>query len=153
MGYWLPCKWTYAQSRNIAFRGAYTNWEWRRQHTSTTCIIWHWTCTSRQWRRHRVGRQGKAVPWNNAGRQSDPKVRHTLVHVGPTMGGALTLLMRYYILCHDPSHGGSYVAEVCLIDRSMFLSRLCGPEGYTYTHMSIRFHGSLYPMTDFTLRA
>ena len=23
------------------------------------------------------------------GRQSDPNVRHTLVHVGPTMGGAL----------------------------------------------------------------
>ena len=44
------------------------------------------------------------------------------------------------------------VVLVRLIDRSMFLSRLCGPEGYTYTHMSVRFHGSLYPMTDFTLR-
>ena len=41
---------------------------------------------------------------------------------------------------------------VRLIDRFMFLSHLCGPEGYTYTHMSVRFHGSLYPMTDFTLR-
>ena len=29
----------------------------------------------------------------------------------------------------------------------------CGPEGYTYTHMSVHFHGSLYPMVDFTLRA
>ena len=31
------------------------------------------------------------VPWGNVGRQSDPNVRCTLVHVGPTMGGALTL--------------------------------------------------------------
>ena len=44
------------------------------------------------------------------------------------------------------------VVLVRLISCSMFLSRLCGPEGYTYTHMSVRFHGSLYPMTDFTLR-
>ena len=44
------------------------------------------------------------------------------------------------------------VVLVRLIDRSMFLPRLCGPEGYTYTHLSVRFHGSLYPMTDFTLR-
>ena len=44
------------------------------------------------------------------------------------------------------------VVLVRIVDPSMFLSRLCGPGGYTYTHMSVRFHGSLYPMTDFTLR-
>ena len=105
--------------------------------------------------------------------------------------------------CHDPSHGGSYMAEgafciriglpprvvsgdclvascirlvvdwlvvpfivaahirclvigvvlVRIVDPPMFLSRLCGPGGYPYLHMSVRFHGSLYPMTDFTLRA
>ena len=31
---------------------------------------------------------------------------------------------------------------------SVFLSCLCGPGGYPYVHMSVRFHGSLYPMTD-----
>ena len=45
------------------------------------------------------------------------------------------------------------VVLVHIIDHSMFLSRLCGPGGYTYTHMSVHFHGSLYPMMDFTLRA
>ena len=104
--------------------------------------------------------------------------------------------------CHDPSHGGFYMAEgalyiriglpprvvsgdclavsrirlvmdwplvpfivaahirclvigvvlVRIVDPSMFPSCLCGPGGYTYTHMSVHFHGSLYPMTDFTLR-
>ena len=104
--------------------------------------------------------------------------------------------------CHDPSHGGSYMAEgafciriglpprfvlgdclaascnrlvvdwlvvffivaahirclvigvvlVRIVDPPMFPSRLCGPEGYPYVHMSVRFRGSLYPMTDFTLR-
>ena len=100
--------------------------------------------------------------------------------------------------CHDPSHGGFYMAEGaryiriglpphvvsgdCLVSsrcgltarslhcrcaypmsrdwgctstccRSFYvLSRLCGPGGYTYTHMSVHFHGSLYPMMDFTLR-
>ena len=44
------------------------------------------------------------------------------------------------------------VVLVRVIDHSTFLSRLCGPGGYTYTHMSVHFHGSLYPMTDFTLR-
>ena len=29
-------------------------------------------------------------PLKHAGRQSDPNVRHTLVHVGPTMGGIVT---------------------------------------------------------------
>ena len=42
------------------------------------------------------------------------------------------------------------VVLVCVVDHSMFLSHLCGPGGYT--HMSAHFHGSLYPMTDFTLR-
>ena len=41
--------------------------------------------------KHRIGKRSKAVPGNNDGEQSDPNVRHTLVHVGPTMGGALTL--------------------------------------------------------------
>ena len=31
-----------------------------------------------------------------------------------------------------------------------FLTCLCGPEGYTFDHMYIRFHGSLYPMMDCT---
>ena len=30
------------------------------------------------------------VPWNNVGEQSDPNTKRTLVHVGPTMGGAMT---------------------------------------------------------------
>ena len=30
------------------------------------------------------------VPWNNVGEQSNPNTKCTLVHVGPTMGGALT---------------------------------------------------------------
>ena len=38
------------------------------------------------------------------------------------------------------------------IDHPMSLFCLCGPEGYTYTHMHVHFHGSLYPMMDFTLR-
>ena len=41
--------------------------------------------------KHRVGKQSEAVPWDNNGEQSNPNVRCTLVHVGPTMGGALTL--------------------------------------------------------------
>ena len=44
------------------------------------------------------------------------------------------------------------VVLVCVINLSAFLSCLCGPGGYTYTHMSVHFHGSLYPMMDFTLR-
>ena len=44
------------------------------------------------------------------------------------------------------------VVLVRITDHSMFLSCLCGPGGSTYTHMSVRFHGSLYFMTDFTLR-
>ena len=44
------------------------------------------------------------------------------------------------------------VVLVRVIDHSTFLSRLCGPGGYTYTHMHVHFHGSLYPMMDFTLR-
>ena len=40
--------------------------------------------------KHRVGKRSKAIPWDNDGEQSDPNVRCTLVHVGPTMGGALT---------------------------------------------------------------
>ena len=43
------------------------------------------------------------------------------------------------------------VVLVRVIDHPMFLSRLCGPGGYTYTHMHVHFHGSLYPMMDFTL--
>ena len=92
--------------------------------------------------------------------------------------------------CHDPSHGGSYMAEgaftlgsdclptlsqgtaslrldygltafivtarirclvigVVLVCRS--LTCLCGPEGYTFDHMYVHFHGSVYPMMDCTL--
>ena len=35
--------------------------------------------------------EGKKVPCNNVGRQSDPNLRRTLIHVGPTMGGVVTL--------------------------------------------------------------
>ena len=41
---------------------------------------------------HGAGRRSKIVPSNNSGEQSDPNVRCTLVHVGPTMRGALTLM-------------------------------------------------------------
>ena len=94
-------------------------------------------------------------------------------------------------MCHDPSHGGSYVAEgafciriglsprivsgdclvsivdwllttfivtvriQCLVIGVVLVCRLliclCGPEGYTFDHMYVRFHGSLYPMMDCTL--
>ena len=103
-----------------------------------------------------------------------------------------------YMKCHDPSHGGFYMAEgmlyiriglpprvasgdclvssrvdwllailivaayirclvigvvlVCIVRHSMFLSCLCSPGGYTYTHMHVHFRGSLYPMMDFALR-
>ena len=43
------------------------------------------------------------------------------------------------------------VVLVRVVNHSKSLSRLCGPGGYTCTHMSIHFHGSLYPMMDFTL--
>ena len=43
------------------------------------------------------------------------------------------------------------VVLVRVIDCPMFLFRLCGPGGYTYVHMHVHFHGSLYPMMDFTL--
>ena len=45
--------------------------------------------------KHRVGKRSEAVPWDNNGEQSDPNVRRTLVHVGPTMGGALTLVEQF----------------------------------------------------------
>ena len=44
------------------------------------------------------------------------------------------------------------VVLVRVVDHSMFSFRLCGPGGYTYTHMSVHFHGSLYPMMDTALR-
>ena len=44
------------------------------------------------------------------------------------------------------------VVLVCVIDHPMFLFRLCGPEGYTFDHMYVHFHGSVYPMMDCTLR-
>ena len=44
------------------------------------------------------------------------------------------------------------VVLVRVIDHLMLLFRLCGPGGYTYTHMHVHFHGSLYPMMDFTVR-
>ena len=37
-------------------------------------------------------RRNETVPWNNAGRQSDPNTERTLGHVGPSMGGVMTLL-------------------------------------------------------------
>ena len=43
------------------------------------------------------------------------------------------------------------VVLVRVIDHPMFLFHLCGPGGYTYAHMYVHFHGSLYPMMDFTL--
>ena len=45
--------------------------------------------------------EGKKVPCNNVGRQSDPNVRRTLVHVGPTMGGVVTvkILPLHHPLC------------------------------------------------------
>ena len=33
-----------------------------------------------------------------------------------------------------------------------FFTCLCGPVGYAFDHMYVRFHGSLYPMMDCTLR-
>ena len=44
------------------------------------------------------------------------------------------------------------VVLVRVIDRPLFLFRLCGPGGYAYMHVHVHFHGSLYPMMDFTLR-
>ena len=32
------------------------------------------------------------------------------------------------------------------------LTCLCGPEGYTFDHMYVHFHGSVYPMMDCTSR-
>ena len=43
-------------------------------------------------------KQSKAVLWDNNGAQFDPNVKHTLVHVGPTMGGALTALYKGTLL-------------------------------------------------------
>ena len=44
----------------------------------------------------------------------------------------------------------------CLVIGVVLVCRLliclCGPEGYTFDHMYVRFHGSLYPMMDCTLR-
>ena len=44
----------------------------------------------------------------------------------------------------------------CLVIGVVLVCRLsvylCGPEGYTYDHMYVHFHGSLYPMMDGTLR-
>ena len=44
------------------------------------------------------------------------------------------------------------VVLVRVIDHLMFLFHLCGPGGYISAHMCVHFHGSLYPMMDFTLR-
>ena len=38
-------------------------------------------------------RQNEAVPWDNAGRQSDSNVERTLSHVEPTMGGVITTVI------------------------------------------------------------
>ena len=71
-------------------QGAYTGREQWRRHTSTT--LYHLTSDMRKrsiekaWSR----KQGKEVPWNNDGEQSNPNTKRTLVHVGPTMGGVLT---------------------------------------------------------------
>ena len=46
--------------------------------------IGHRTCT------HKQRRKKQDSPRDNVGRQSDPNMKCTLVHVGPTMGGALT---------------------------------------------------------------
>ena len=42
------------------------------------------------------------------------------------------------------------VIGVVLVCRS--LTCLCGPEGYTFDHMYVHSHGSMYPMMDCTLR-
>ena len=101
--------------------------------------------------------------------------------------------------CHDPSHGGFYMAEGafyiriglpphvvsgdCLASsccgltghylychRAYLMSRdwgctsmccwspyafpfcICGPEGYSLTDCRVCWHGTLYPMTDYSLR-
>ena len=51
--------------------------------------------------RHRVEGRSEAVPWNNNGEQSDPNVRCTLVHVGPTMEGALTGMIDWSKSCNS----------------------------------------------------
>ena len=56
-------------------------------------IIGHRICVRKQQRRHRGGERGNMVPWNNVGEQSDPNTKRTLIHVGPTMGGALTWMI------------------------------------------------------------
>ena len=43
------------------------------------------------------------------------------------------------------------VIGVVLVCRSLIC--LSGPGGYIFDHMYVRFHGSLYPMMDCTLRA
>ena len=44
----------------------------------------------------------------------------------------------------------------CLVIGFVLVCRLpiclCGPEGNTFDHMYVHFHGSLYPMMDCTLR-
>ena len=44
-------------------------------------------------RHNQVKDRNEAVPWNNDREQSNPNVKCTLVHVGPTMRGALTIYM------------------------------------------------------------
>ena len=41
-----------------------------------------------------IKKWSEAVPWDNAGRQSDPNVERTLGHVEPIMGGVMTPLYR-----------------------------------------------------------
>ena len=169
---------------------------------------WHHTCVIAS-----VSTRDKAINSSNASALCHYYLLDTLrdsllsstskVYINPRIVAlTIQLVLLDPTSCHDPSHGGSYMAEgafgiriglpprvvlgdclvtscirlvmdwlvvpfivaahirclvigvvlVRIVDPSMFLSRLCGPGGYPYLHMSVRFHGSLYPMTDFTLR-
>ena len=65
--------------------------------------------------------EGERVPCNNAGRQSDPNVRRTLVHVGPTMGGIVTLPPLQVEHPHSTIHGWTRVLWTVLALWSLIL--------------------------------
>ena len=139
---------------------------------------------------------------SNKGRYNNQMVGGMAAILNTSIGGSSrtwthhralgTEVMQYDmdLYCHDPSHGGSYMAEGafyiriglpprvvsgdCLASSRLwtdfivtarirclvigvvlvcrFLTCLCGPEGYVFDHMYVRFHGSLYPMMHCTLR-
>ena len=87
---------------------------------SRTSDIKH-ACTNNEGR-------SKIFPWNNAGRQSDPNMKCTLVHIGPTMGGVLTLsklseAKKFLTSCHLLPEGSlctvqAMTAILCLMAKT-----------------------------------